>query len=224
MVKLLILDAGPLISLTLNGLLYVLENIKKRFPTIEIIMTPQVKREAVDRPLKIKKYELEAIRVQDLLDKKVIKMSTDFIQNKILEKETANFIRAANSIFTGMGETVRPIQEGEASCLAFSKLCGKENVIVIDERTTRILTEAPENLHKLMERKNHMPLKFNRTNLKQFKDFKFIRSSEVLFIAYKNDLLNLKKDKQLLDAVLYGVKFRGTAVSSREIEELKALA
>lgn len=224
MTKLLILDAGPIISLTMNGLLYVLENIKKKFPDIELILTPQVKREVIDRPQKIKKYELEAIKVTDFLDRKIIKMSSDFIQNRILEKETSKIIQASNSLLTGSGETIRPIQDGEASCLAFSKLCGKENLIVIDERTTRLLTESPENLHKLMERKAHMKLNFNRKNIKEFKDFRYIRSAEVLYIAYKNDLLNLKKEINVLDAILYGVKFKGAAISSREIEEMKQLA
>lgn len=224
MVKFLILDAGPFISLTTNGLIKVLENLKKKFPEIEMILTPQVKREVIDRPLKIKKYELEAIKVMDLLDKKVIKMSSEFVQNGILEKETSKVIQDSNSLLTGAGETIRPIQEGEASCLAFSKLCGKENLIVIDERTTRLLTESPENLHKLMERKVHMKLNLNKKNIKYFKDFKYIRSAELLFMAYKNDLLELKKDPVVLDAILYGVKFRGTAISSREIEEMKKLA
>ena len=129
MVKFLILDAGPFISLTTNGLIKVLENLKKKFPEIEMILTPQVKREVIDRPLKIKKYELEAIKVMDLLDKKVIKMSSEFVQNGILEKETSKVIQDSNSLLTGAGETIRPIQEEEASCLAFSKLCGKENLI-----------------------------------------------------------------------------------------------
>ncbi len=33
-----------------------------------------------------------------------------------------------------------------------------------------------------------------------------------------------KKDKELLDALLYGVKFKGCAISSVEIEEMKRLA
>jgi hypothetical protein len=75
-----------------------------------------------------------------------------------------------------------------------------------------------------MERKLHMSLKFNKKELRDFKDFRYIRSSEVLYIAYKNDLLELKKEKQTLDAVLYGVKLRGTAITSKEIEEMKSLA
>ena len=224
MTKFLIVDAGPFISLTLNGMLYVFENLKKKFPEIKIIITSQVKKEVIDRPFKIKKYELEAIKITDLLDKKILTLSSEFVQNRLLEKETSAIIKSADSLLTGAGEIIRPIQEGEASCLAFSKLCGKENLIAIDERTTRLLTESPESLQNLMEKKTHMKLNFNGKNLKDFKNFRYIRSSELLFIAYKNDLLGLKKDKQILDAVLYSVKFKGTAVSSKEIEEMKTLA
>lgn len=224
MTKLLILDAGPLISLTMNGLLNVFENLKTKFPEIKIVLTPQVKRETIDRPLKIKKYELEAIKITELLEKGVLTPSSEFISNREIERETANMLKTANSIFRASGQTISPIQEGEASCLALSKLCGMENLIVIDERTTRLLTESPESLHTLMERKVHTKLDFNTKNLKEFRKFRFIRSSEILFVAYKNNLLNMKKDKQVLDAVLYSVKFSGTAVSSKEIEEMKSLA
>jgi predicted nucleic acid-binding protein len=224
MTKLLILDSGPLISLTLNGLLDVFKNLKNKFPEIKFIVTPQVKREVIDRPSKIKKYELESIKISNLLESGIVNLSSDFVSNREVEKETANILRQANSIFKSFGQTISPIQEGEASCLAFSKLCGVENLIVIDERTTRLISESPESLRTLMERKVHTRLEFNANGLKDFKKFRYIRSSELLFIAYKNDLLGLKKDKQVLDAILYSVKFSGAAVSSKEIEEMKGLA
>jgi hypothetical protein len=33
----------------------------------------------------------------------------------------------------------------------------------------------------------------------------------------------LKKDKETLDALLYSLKFRGAAISSREIEKMKEM-
>jgi len=225
--KYLILDAGPIISLTMNGLLDVLEKLKKEFNG-EFVITPQVKIEVVDKPLKIKKYELEGVRVNDLLRKGVLKLSSKFISNSQLQKETRKILELANSSFVAdkrMGnEKIKLIQEGEASCLAFSKLCNCENVIVADERTVRMLAEAPENLKNIMEKKLHTKISMNQKNLKQLKSFKFIRSAELLYIAYKKNLIDLKKDKNLLDALLYAVKYKGAAISSDEITEIKGLA
>jgi len=86
-----------------------------------------------------------------------------------------------------------------------------------------MLTEAPQNLEGMMEKKLHTPLEAELPLLNSLKNFKFIRSSELLFVAYKKGLIPIKKDKELLDALLYGVKFKGTAISSNEIEEMKRL-
>ncbi len=241
--KYLIFDAGPIISLTLNGMLPIIEKLKEVFDG-EFILTPDVKREVVDRPMKIKKFKLEALQVQSLIDRGIFRMSRDFVSNQKLDKEMKKVIKNANGVLrtTSTGEKISIIHNGEAACLAFASLCKCDNVIVIDERTTRMLTEAPQNLEKMMERKLHTPLSANLNLIKGMKNFKFIRSAELLYIAYKKDLIgtvsnnvpsktetkNLnpinKKNKEWLDALLYGVKFKGCAISSVEIEEMKKLA
>ena len=215
--RFLIFDAGPIISLSMNGLLYVIEKLRKDFDG-DFVITPRVKKEVVDRPLGIKKYELEALRVKDLLDKKVLRVASDFVSANAIEKETKRILKSANSLFSAEGEKINLIQEADASCLAFSRLCGVENLIVVDERTTRMLTEAPENLRKIMSSRLHTSIKVKIENLKELEGFKFIRSAEVVYIAYKKGLINLEKSKQLLDALLYGLKFKGTAISSQEID------
>ena len=207
----------------MNGLLYVIENLKKSFDG-EIVITPQVKREVVDRPLGIKKYKLEALRVKDLIDKKVILLTSDFVSGGAIEKETRRILKIMNKSFKVDGEGIVLVQEAEASCLAFARLCKCENLIVIDERTTRMLTEAPGNLRQIMSSKLHAKIVVNSNSLKEFEVFRFIRSAELIYIAYKKDLINLKKDKQLLDALLYGLKFKGTAISSNEIKVIKQVA
>ncbi len=221
--KYLIFDAGPLISLAMNGLLDVLEKLKKEFNG-EFIITTQVKKEVVDRPARIKQYALESFRMKDLLDKGVLKLASKFVANNQIEKETMRILKITNSVFQTRGENIELVQEAEASCLAFSNLCNAENVIVIDERTTRMLTESPQNLQKLMEGKLHTKIKPNKKNLEQLKNFKFIRSTELVYIAYKKNLIPLKDGKELLDALLYGLKYKGTAISSGEIEVMKSLA
>ena len=222
--KYLIFDAGPIISLTMNGLLPILEKLKNVFDG-EFILTPSVKSEIIDRPMKIKKYKLEAIQIKNLLDKGIFKLSSEVISDNRLDAEIKKILKITNGVLktSQTGEKIKIIHEGEAACLAFSNLCGVENVIVIDERTTRLLTEAPHNLEKLMERKLHIELDSNIALLNNLKRYKFIRSAELLYIAYKKDLFEVKKDKQLLDALLYGVKFKGSSISSGEIEKIKKL-
>src|SRR3989344_4289768 len=221
--KYLIFDSGPIISLTMSGLLPVLEKLKENFKG-EFIMTHQVKQEVVDKPLKIKKYELEAIQVNTLLEKGIFKSSSNFFSNQKLELETNKILKMANGALRGVKDKskINLLQGGEASCIAFARLCKCNNVIVIDERTTRLLSESPRSLHKLMERKLHTHLMLEESLIREFKHLKFIRSPELLFIAYKKNLIPMKKDKQLLDALLYGVKFKGAAISSGEIEEMKS--
>lgn len=221
--KYLIFDAGPLISMTMNGILYILERLKENFDG-EFVITPSVKREVVDRALNIKKYSFEAVQIKDLLDRKILRMSSDFVKDNELSRETAKIISKVNGVYSATGEKISPIQEGEASCLAFANVCNCENLIVIDERTTRLLTESPENVRTLLERKLHMRVKMRASDLKDFSKYRFIRSSELVFVAYKKKLFKLKSGPQLLDALLYGLKYKGTSISSKEIKEMKKLA
>jgi hypothetical protein len=220
--KFVILDAGPIISLAMNGLLPILESLKKK-SGVEFVITPEVKKEVVDRPLLIKKYEFEGLRVRHLIDNKTIRLSSEFVKNNLLENETNKIMEISNSCLYAK-QRISIIQRGEASCLAFSRLCRCENVIAVDERTVRMLVENPDGLKKIMENKLHMKISLNRKNLAALGNFKFIRSAEIAYVAYKKDLFEFKSDKQLLDAILYAVKFTGVAISSGEIEEIKRLA
>jgi hypothetical protein len=74
-----------------------------------------------------------------------------------------------------------------------------------------------------MERKIHYPVTVNNSNLKEFKKFKFIRSTELAFVAFKKNLYEYKADRILLDAIMYSLKYSGTSISSKEIEEMKSM-
>lgn len=221
--KFLIFDAGPIISLSMNGLLYVIEKLKEGFDG-EFVITPRVKREVLDRPLGIKKYQLEALRVKDLLDKKVLRLASEFVSGSAIEREAKRISQIANNLFKADGEKIKLIQEAEASCLAFARLCKCDNLIVIDERTTRMISEAPDNLRKIMSSRLHAKIKVDERNARELSGFKFIRSAELVYVAYKKGLIDLKKSAQLLDALLYGLKFKGTAISTGEIEVIKQIA
>ena len=208
----------------MNGLLNVIERLKEKFDG-EFVITPGVKHEVIDRPMKINKYKLEALQVKQLLDKGIFRHCYEIVSAQKLDIETKRILKIANSSLRSLnsGEKINLIHEGEASCLAFANLCSCDSVIVIDERTTRLIGEAPKNLEKMMEKKLHTSLQANPESLKFFRKFRFIRSSELLFVAFKKGLIPLKKDKQTLEALLYGVKYKGTSISEQEIEEMKKM-
>lgn len=223
--KALIFDSGTLISLTMAGLLPELKELKKFFKG-KFLITEDVKREVIDRPLNIKRFELEAMKVQALLDDKILEMPSSLgIKNSEISDEAKKFLDAANNTFYTNKREVHLIDLGESSCLALSKILtdnGIENIIAVDERTTRLLGEKPENLRELMERKLHMPVRANRANYGLFKNFNFIRSTELMYVAYKKGIVRIK-DKNVLDALLYALKFKGAAISDDEIKEIKRI-
>jgi len=224
--KAIIFDSSTLISFAMNGILDVLRELKKVFNG-SFVITQDVKREVIERPMTIKRFELEALKIQGLLDEGVLEISAKAgISDGEISKKTEEILKNANVIFTGKGSDIKLISSGEASCLALSRLLTEKkiaNVIAIDERTTRMLVENPENLRKFLERKMHTKIKFRKDNFEFFKGFKIIRSAELVYIAHKKKLVKLGNGK-LLDALLWAVKFKGCAISDDEIKEIKKIA
>jgi len=223
--KTIIFDSSTLISFAMNGLLPEFRDLKKIFNG-KFLITKEVKKEIIDRPLTIKRFELEALKLKQLLDENILEMpsSIKISQNEISNK-TNKILDIANNTFKGKGKYIHIIDSGEASCLALSKMLTEKkikNVIAVDERTTRMLGEKPENLKRLLQKKLHVDVRFKKENFKFFKGFKFLRSSELVYIAYKKNLVRLKNGN-VLDALLYAVKFKGCSISNDEIREIKKL-
>lgn len=223
--KVIIFDSSSLISLSMNGLLEELKKLKEIFGG-EFVIPREVKYEVIDRPITIKMYELEAMKIQSLLDEGYL-ITPDKLKIKS-EEVTARmneFMDFANTMFIGNNNDVQLIQHGEAACLALSKILNKngiDNVLAVDERTTRMLVEKPENLKKLLGKKLHVQIKLKESNFKHFKGFKIIRSAELMYVAYKKGLIRWK-NKNVLDGLLYALKFKGCSISNEEIEEIKRI-
>ena len=108
-----------------------------------------------------------------------------------------------------------------------------EDVIVLDEKTTRFLIENPKMVLEILRKTLHTSISINENNLSTFKNtvrnIKTIRSTELVAIAYEQGLLNeyITKipdaRKNLLESVLWGVKLNGCAVSKEEIEQIVKL-
>ncbi len=223
--KALIFDSGTLINLSMNGLLDILVDLKK-LCNCSFIITSAVKREVIDRPLGIQRFELGALRVQELLQSGVLQLPSGIgVNEEEIIEETRELMDIANHYLQINGKWVSIVSEAEISCLSLSDILSKRNVetlIAIDERTTRMLCENPESLEKVMSEKIHQPVKLVAQNFQIFQKYKFVRSSELVYVAYKKGLINLQ-GKNVLEALLYATKFKGAAISFEEIDILKKL-
>ncbi len=226
--KAIIFDASTLISLAINGLFEEIRELKKIFRG-KFIITTQVKKEIIDRPITIKRFELEGLRLKELVDEKILELPSSLgAKEEDILKKTNEFLNIANNTFSPQNHPnryIHLIDLGEASSLALSQILDDKkikNVVAVDERTTRMFGEKPENLEILLQKKLHTRIIFKKENFEYFRNFKFIRSSELIYIAYKKKIVKLKNGL-VLDALLYAVKFKGCAISDEEIQEIKNL-
>jgi len=220
--KVIIFDASTLISFSMSGLFSEIRKLKKIFNG-KFIITKDVEKEVVDVPLKIRRFELEAIRVRHLMNEKIIERPESLnITEKEISQKTNEFIHKANALFSSKGKAIEIIHSGEASCLALSRLLkekGMENVIAMDERTTRVLVERPKNLASLLEHRLHTRINSTGKDFEVFKGFKIIRSTELIYISYKKGLIDFK-GKGILEALLFALKHKGSAITGQEIKSI----
>jgi hypothetical protein len=223
--KVIIFDASILITFAMNGLLPEFKELKKIFDG-KFIITNAVKKEAIDNPLKIKRFELEALRIKNLLDEKILELPQSLgVEQEEVMRLTQNLLDEANSLFFGNGKEIHILDVGEASCLALSKILdnkGVQNIIAVDERTMRMLCEKPENLRELLQKKLHTKIILKKNKSTNFNQCRIIRSSELIYLAWKKGIVRLKNGN-VLEALLYAVQFKGCSISHEEIEEIKRM-
>lgn len=223
--KVLVLDSGTLINFSMNGLLYIIPELKK-ITGCKFVITEQVKYEIVDRPLNVPRFELGALRIKQMIESRELELPDSLqINREELNKRTQELMNIANQTVLARGKYVKIVSDAEMSCLALSQMLsaeGIENLIAIDERTTRILSEKPENLQKLMSQRLHFNVSLKKENLAAFRKFRFIRSTELAYVGYKKGLLHVSGPKAL-EAALYATKFSGSSVSFEEIKVLRKL-
>ena len=224
----IVFDAGPFISMTLSGSLWVLEALKKKYSG-NFYITPAVKREIIDQPLTTKKYKFESIRVMPYLANGTVTLvDTDEIIKKRDEIQ-----EIANSIFSVSGKSIKILHDGETEAIAACLILGAKT-IVIDERTTRYLIEAPNKIKRRLERKLHKKIDVDNDKLKflskEFKEIIPLRSTELLTVAFEMGMFkfyeysNVNKlnnfDKTVLEGILWALKLNGCAILDTEINEI----
>ena len=187
--KAIIFDASTLITFSMNGLWSEFRALKESFKG-HFIITNEVKSEIIDRPIKTKKFELEALKLQKLFNDKILELPEDLgVRGEEVTKKSKELLDIANSTFQASSGNIKLIDMGETSCLTLSKILDQKNiknVIAVDERTIRMLGEKPENLKNLFQKKLKTRITPNPKNYDKFQGFKFIRSAELVYIAYKD--------------------------------------
>jgi len=226
-VKALVFDSGPLISLTMNNLLWLIEPLNKIFKG-QFYVPESVKSELIDEPLQTKRFKFEALQVEELITKGALKVFED----DAAKAETLSLLNTANSCFSAHGKNLNIVHYAEiASLVAAQHL--NASALVMDERVTRELVEHPFHLPKLMAKKLHTKISINKPMLSEFKrktkGISIIRSTELAAIAFEKGLLDryvLKSipepRKTVLESVLWGLKLDGCAINERGIKAIVA--
>lgn len=222
--KKLFFDAGPIISLVLSNLSFILPKLKEKFNG-KFYITSSVHYELVERPLKIKRFMFEAMQVSKMINDGILEVY-DNIPKDMVDK----LFNLANNSFSVKKKNLDIVQSGEMESLACA-IKEKAEGIVIDERTLRLFIENSDEMVSLLEHRFKRKVYSHNENIKDFKrnikNVSIIRSIELTGVAYKLGYLdkfipNTNTGKNdLLDAVLWATKYNGCAVNEQEIEELK---
>ncbi|MFH0817304.1 MAG: hypothetical protein V1909_01590 [Candidatus Micrarchaeota archaeon] len=216
--KAVVCDSSSLIALAESCLFGVIELLGESLPG-GFFVSERVKRECIDTPMRMRSHELTAVRLKDAMNRGVIKLSAAGS-----EGELNSILWAANNIFYVKGKPLSIIHSGEADMIAAAKIMGTNNIL-IDERTTRMLVEAPEKLRDHLEREFMRSVHVNEEYLLRFekmtKELVIIRSSELVMVAYERGYFRRygSLEKKAVEASLYGLKFNGCGISFSEIDE-----
>jgi len=222
--KALFFDTGPLITLTLNNLLWLIKPLKEKFGG-KFLITKHVKKELVEKPFEIKRFKFEALQILKYINDNII----ETYDNYELKNKTQELLKIANNCFFYHEKPIHIVDYAEMETLS-ACLLTKSTAVVVDERTTRLLIERPQQLKEILTKKLHKNIRANKKNIELLrriiKDIKLIRTSELAIVAYKLGLLDKylvkieKARENLLDSILWGIKLNGCAISKREIEEI----
>ncbi len=206
-------DTGPLISLAENCLLWILDLIEN-----DVIIPKGVEYEAITHPLGIYKYELNALRI-----KEAVTTGSIIVDETPLKKEAREILSLANRLILHKKRPLTIIQEGEAEVIGLALKKGYKT-LAIDERTARLLVEDVWQIENYMESRLGTELETNDKIAEIIEEklhgLNVIRSSEIIAFAFENGLISHLADKKtMLEALLYGVKSTGCAITNDEIKE-----
>ena len=220
----LVFDAGPIITLTLNHLMWTLSHMQKDFGG-KFYIPEAVRRELIDRPLEINRFKFEALHTNRYVKKGTITV----YPIKEYEKMTQEIMDLANAAFIAHENPIRIVHAGEIQVIALALIL-KSDAVVIDERTAIELIEHPDNIRQRLSKRLHTRVSVDQQKLEKLKDMleglHVIRSADIMVVAYEKGLLDRYLPEEpydigiLLDAVLWGLKLNGCTIAKKEIESI----
>jgi hypothetical protein len=218
-------DSGSFISLTTACLDPIIYFLSERFK-VRFVIPTMVRQETVDYPLQkgLKQYAFSAIKIKEALKDGVINAV-----DMDVSSQTQRILRMANGIFYVQGKPLQLIQHGEAEMLALAKALDIKDIL-IDERTTRMLIEAPFSMKDHLAEEFGVNVMLDRKALTEFgaitKGMTALRSSELVMVAYEDGYFDHFDElkREALEAALYKVRFSGCSIRFDEIEEYMKLA
>jgi predicted nucleic acid-binding protein len=214
----LVCDSSSLISLAQSCFLDVIPFLNQRMYG-SFIYPKMVRVESIERPISAKNHALRALRLREYEESNIIK----FLDLDV-DKDTKEIMSMANHIFETKNKAIRIVDEGEAAQIALAIRLNIKN-LVIDERTTRTLLEAPFKLKEHLERESRKPVNINQKLFNSFLDkvgkFNIIRSSELIILAYEYGYFDkYGNEKEIaLESSLFTLKFSGCSLSYEEIND-----
>ncbi|MBI4016708.1 MAG: hypothetical protein HY363_03370 [Candidatus Aenigmarchaeota archaeon] len=222
--KKLVFDAGPIISLTTNNLLWTLLQLKKTVAG-EFYIPSCVKKELIERPLQTKKFKFEALQVESQVEAGVLTI----VPHESIAEQSNELYQLANRIFYAQNRPMTILQMGEIQTLA-SAIMLDASAAVVDERITRALLEEPDRLRQILKQRLHTSVRVDRNALdvfsKKTRHVQIVRSAELAVVALENGILDKfivhvpDAKRTLLESVLWGLKLNGCAISEEEINVL----
>jgi len=204
-------------------MLWVLDKLREA-TGIQLVMTPEIRREVVDKALKIEKFRLSGVRVLKRFGSGVINVEES---NPTLTKQ---ILQVANQVYSVKGSYYRIVSEGEIGLIPLAQ-AKKTGFMLIDERIVEKLLTDPQGLRNLFENRLHMKVTLNKPKLKLFnslvKDISIIKSSDLIAIAHEKGLLkeyikeshSTKTMKDFISGALWGLKNNGCSISTKDIKE-----
>ncbi len=226
MMAVIVVDSSTIISCAMNCLLWIFDELTKK--GITFIVPKGVKKEVVDSGLRSKKFKYESIRVI-----RHFSNGTFQVYEGDLRKEASKLLSYSNSSFYIRHNPMRILQEADAEVAALAKKI-KADAILTDEKTLRMLIESHDFVKKMLEKKFGEKIRMNESALHSFVknvgNIEIIRSVDLIALAYSLGVFDemLKKcfesgeiasKKDLIEGLLFALKFSGCAVSFKEIND-----
>jgi len=211
----ILFDSSALISMGMTCSFDLLKNLRKDYGR-KFLIPASIKKEIVDNALNTRRFKYQGYRLKQLIDSKVLEV----IDETAYQTDIQRLSSLANSTFSANGKNIEIIHSGELALLVIAHKGSEDDAVVVDERTTRLLVETPEQIQRLLESKLHTTVSVDQAKLaslkKEMTSVAILRSVDLALAAHLKGYL---EDKDMLDGLLWALKFAGCAISGKEIKE-----